>query len=116
MGKKKSICIKIQIKAQQANPSPPIGPALGQHHINIMEFCKQFNEKTKDMEKGSPIPTIIKIYSDKSFKFIIKEPSVSFLIKKIVGIKCGSSNPKKEEIGIITIEQIKEIAKMKLKD
>jgi len=81
-----------------------------------MEFCKQFNEKTKDMEKGSPIPTIIKIYSDKSFKFIIKEPSVSFLIKKIVGIKCGSSNPKKEEIGIITIEQIKEIAKMKLKD
>jgi len=108
--------IKIQIKAQQANPSPPIGPALGQYRVNIMEFCKEFNKKTQNIEKGTPVPVVITVYEDKNFSFIIKNPTVSFLIKKTLNIKSGSGNPKKEYMGTITVKQIEDIVKIKNKD
>lgn len=108
--------IKLQVKAGQANPSPPIGPALGQHGVNIMEFCKKFNAETSHMEKGMPIPVIITIYIDKTFTFIRKTPTTSFLLKKITNIKTGSNEASKKSIGNIKISQIKEVANAKMQD
>ena len=107
--------IKLQIPAGQATPSPPIGPALGQHGVNIMEFCKAFNSKTQGQE-GSIIPVIIDVYKDKSFSFITKSSPASALLKQAAGIAKGSSNPSKESVGTVTQEQVKEIAKVKMED
>lgn len=109
--------IKLQIAATKANPSPPVGPALGQKGVNIMEFCKAFNAKTADMEKGIPCPVIITVYKDKSFDFVVKLPPVSFLIKKAAGIKSGSHTPGKgPSVGKLKKSQIREIAEGKMKD
>jgi large subunit ribosomal protein L11 len=107
--------IKLQIPAGQATPSPPVGPALGQHGVNIMEFCKAFNSKTQGQE-GSIIPVIIDVYKDKSFSFITKSSPASALLKQAAGIAKGSSNPSKESVGTVTQEQIREIAKVKMED
>ena len=107
--------IKLQIPAGQATPSPPVGPALGQHGVNIMEFCKAFNSKTQGQE-GSIIPVIIDVYKDKSFSFITKSSPASALLKQAAGIAKGSSNPSKESVGKVTQEQVKEIAKVKMED
>ncbi|MBI5183218.1 MAG: 50S ribosomal protein L11 [Nitrospinae bacterium] len=116
MAKKEVIAqIKLQVPAGQANPSPPVGPALGQHGVNIMEFCKSFNEKTKGRE-GTIIPVVLTVYSDRSFSFIMKSPPASILLKQAAGIAKGSGSPKKEEVGQVTIEQIKEIARIKQND
>ncbi len=116
MAKKISAYIKLQVKAGEANPSPPIGPALGQRGVNIMEFCKAFNAKTQEVEKGLPLPVVITVYSDRSFTFITKTPPASVLIKKAVGLKSGSSNPNTKKVGTITREQLEEIAKIKMED
>lgn len=109
--------IKLQVPAGAANPSPPIGPALGQRGVNIMEFCKAFNAATQDMEKAMPIPTIITVYTDRSFTFETKSPPASFLIKKAAKLKSGSATPGKGgTVGSITVAQIKEIVEMKKKD
>ncbi|AJC48614.1 50S ribosomal protein L11 [Allofrancisella guangzhouensis] len=114
MAKKKvEAIIKLQVAAGKANPSPPIGPALGQRGVNIMQFCKEFNAKTQGMEPGMPIPVEISVYSDRSFTFEMKTPPASYLIKKAVNIKSGSSNPSKEVVATITREQLEEIAKVK---
>jgi large subunit ribosomal protein L11 len=115
MAKKVVEVMKLQIPAGKANPSPPVGPALGQRGINIMEFCKAFNEKTKDM-MGFTIPVEITVYSDRSFTFITKQPPASDLLKKAAGIQKGSSNPLKDKVGKITKAQLKEIAEKKLPD
>jgi len=107
--------IKLQIPAGKANPSPPVGPALGQRGVNIMEFCKAFNEKTKDM-MGFTIPVIITVYADRSFTFITKQPPATDLIKKAAGIQKGSDNPLKNKVGKITKAQLEEIAKTKMPD
>ena len=107
--------IKLQIPAGKANPSPPVGPALGQRGINIMEFCKAFNEKTKDM-MGFNIPVIITVYSDRSFTFVTKQPPATDFIKKAAGIQKGSDNPLKNKVGKLTKEQVKEIAEKKMPD
>ena len=116
MAKKISAYIKLQVKAGEANPSPPVGPALGQHGVNIMEFCKAFNAKTQNLEKGLPTPVVITVYSDRSFTFITKTPPASILLKKAVGIKSGSSTPNKNKVGTVTREQLEEIAKTKMED
>ncbi len=116
MAKKITTYIKLQVPAGSANPSPPIGPALGQHGLNIMEFCKQFNAQTQKMEKGLPTPVIITVYSDKSFTFIMKTPPATVLIKKAIGIEKGSSVPNKDKVGKITRKQLEEIAKIKMPD
>ena len=108
--------IKLQIPAGGANPSPPVGPALGQRGLNIMEFCKAFNEKTKNLEKGSPIPVIITAYKDKKFDFITKLPPVSFYLKKAANIKKGNSTPGKSLLGKVNSKQIEDIAKEKMLD
>ncbi|MFI4819151.1 MAG: 50S ribosomal protein L11 [Enterobacterales bacterium] len=113
MIKKIKICIKLQVLSGMANPSPPIGPALGQHGVNIIKFCKMFNLKTEKIEKGIPIPVIINVFYDKSFTFIIKTAPTSFLLKKAAGIKLGSSKPNKEKVGKIKKSEIYEIAKTK---
>jgi len=115
MAKKVVGSIKLQIPAGQANPSPPVGPALGQHGVNIMEFCKAFNAKTQD-QAGTIIPVVITVYVDRSFSFILKTPPASVLLKKAAGIEKGSGVPNKDKVGKVTIEQIKEIAKTKLPD
>ena len=115
MAKKIEGILKLQIPAGAANPSPPVGPALGQRGINIMEFCKAFNEKTKDM-MGFTIPVEITVYNDRSFTFVTKQPPATDLIKKAAGITKGSSNPLKDKVGKITKEQLKEIAEKKLPD
>jgi large subunit ribosomal protein L11 len=115
MAKKVVEVLKLQIPAGKANPSPPVGPALGQRGINIMEFCKAFNEKTKDM-MGYTIPVEITVYSDRSFTFITKQPPATDLLKKAAGITKGSSNPLKEKVGKITKAQLREIAEKKLPD
>ena len=107
--------IKLQIPAGQATPSPPVGPALGQHGVNIMEFCKSFNSKTQGQE-GSIIPVVIEVYKDRSFSFITKSPPASALLKQAAGIAKGSSNPSKEVVGRVTEEQVREIAKVKMED
>ena len=108
--------IKLQIPAGSANPAPPVGPALGQKGLNIQDFCKQFNDKTKDLEKGAPIPTIITAYKDRSFEYIKKKPPVTFYLKKAAKIKKGSQTPGRSKLGKVTMSQIEEIAKVKLED
>ena len=116
MAKKVTAYIKLQVKAGQANPSPPIGPALGQHGVNIMGFCKEFNAATQGVEPGLPLPVVITVYSDKSFTFITKTPPASVLIKKALALKSGSSNPNTKKVGTITRAQLEEIAKTKMPD
>ena len=117
MAKKITGYIKLQVKAGQANPSPPIGPALGQRGVNIMEFCKAFNAKTDAMEKGTPIPTVITVYADRSFSFITKTPPASFLIKQAAGLKSGSTTPGKgAAVAKIKQSQIRSIAEVKMPD
>jgi len=116
MAKKVQAYIKLQVKAQEANPSPPVGPALGQHGVNIMEFCKAFNAQTQNIEKGLPIPVVITVYSDRSFTFIMKTPPASILLKKAAGIQSGSGEPNKKKVGKVTREQLEEIAKTKMPD
>ena len=116
MAKKIEGYINLQVPAGTANPSPPIGPALGQRGVNIMEFCKAFNAATQDLEKGMPIPTKITVYADRSFTFVTKSPPASFLIKKAMKIKSGSKEPGKNIIGSIKISQLEEIAETKMKD
>jgi large subunit ribosomal protein L11 len=116
MAKKIAGYIKLQVPAGQANPSPPIGPALGQRGVNIMEFCKAFNAATQELEKGAPIPTVITVYADRSFSFITKTPSASFLLKKAAKIKSGSKEPGKVSAGKIARSKLTEIAEMKMKD
>lgn len=116
MAKKVKAYVKLQVKAGEANPSPPVGPALGQHGVNIMEFCKAFNAQTQSMEKGLPLPVIITVYADRSFTFIIKTPPASFLLMKTIGANQGSSMPNKNKIGKVTRQQLEEIAKLKQPD
>jgi large subunit ribosomal protein L11 len=116
MAKKVQGYIKLQVPAGAANPSPPIGPALGQQGVNIMEFCKQFNAQTAKLEKGLPIPTIITVYADRSFTFIMKTPPASVLIRKAIGIEKGSGTPNTNKVGKITRAQLEEIAKTKQPD
>ena len=124
MAKKVVGSLKLQIKAGQANPSPPVGPALGQRGINIMEFCKAFNAKTQEMEAGSPVPVVITYYADKSFTFETKTPPASFLLKKAAGLKPqgkrnrakGSEKPGRSTAGYVTVKQVREIAEAKMKD
>ena len=114
--KKVTGLIRLQIKAGQANPAPPIGPALGQHGVNIMAFCKEFNAQTKDKEPGLVTPVVITVYQDKSFTFIMKEPPVAVLIKKASGIETASGVPNREKAGKITKSQVRKIAEQKMKD
>ena len=122
MAKKIEGYINLQVPAGAANPSPPIGPALGQRGVNIMEFCKSFNAKTKDLEQGTPIPVKITVYSDRSFTFEMRTPPATYLIKKAAGMKptgkpgSGSKNPGRDVVGKISMAQLREIAKLKLKD
>ncbi|MDZ7895285.1 MAG: 50S ribosomal protein L11 [Sphingobium sp.] len=116
MAKKITGYIKLQVAAGAANPSPPIGPALGQRGVNIMEFCKAFNAATGDMEKGTPLPTIITVYADRSFSFVTKQPPATYLIKKAVNLKSGSKEPGKVSAGKIKRSQLAEIAQAKMKD
>jgi large subunit ribosomal protein L11 len=116
MAKKIEGYIKLQVPAGAANPSPPIGPALGQRGVNIMEFCKAFNAATQDFEKNAPIPTVITVYADRSFTFITKTPPASFLIKKAAKLKSGSAEPGKVVAGSVTRSQVKEIAETKMVD
>jgi len=108
--------IKLQIEADQASPAPPVGPALGQHNVNIMDFVRQFNEKTNKMEEGTVIPVIISVFKDRSFNFIMKTPPASYLLKRAAGIAKGSGEPNKEKVGKVTEKQIEEIAKVKMPD
>jgi large subunit ribosomal protein L11 len=116
MAKKITAYVKLQVPAGSANPSPPVGPALGQHGLNIMEFCKQFNAKTQTLEKGMPIPVIITVFSDKSFTFITKTPPASVLIKKALGLESGSKEANKVKVGKLTRKQVEDIAKIKMPD
>ncbi len=116
MAKKVNGYVKLQVPAGQANPSPPIGPALGQQGVNIMEFCKQFNAQTQQLEKGLPIPVVITVYSDRSFTFIMKTPPASVLIRKAIGIEKGSGTPNTAKVGKITRKQLEDIAKTKTPD
>ena len=116
MAKKVNGYVKLQVPAGQANPSPPIGPALGQQGVNIMEFCKQFNAQTQSVEKGLPIPVVITVYSDRSFTFIMKTPPASVLIRKSIGIEKGSGTPNTAKVGKISRKQLEDIAKTKTPD
>jgi len=117
VAKKITAYIRLQVKAGEANPSPPVGPALGQHGVNIMEFCKAFNAKTQGMEKGMPTPVVITVYSDRSFTFITKTPPASVLLKKLVlAGKSGSATPNTVKVGKVTRKQLEEIAKLKEPD
>jgi len=113
MAKKIDAYIKLQVPAGEAKPAPPVGPALGQHGLNIMEFCKGFNAATQDLEKGMPIPVVITVYSDKSFTYIKKSPPASIMLKKAAGIKSGSGVPNRDKVGTVTRAQIEEIVKVK---
>jgi len=108
--------IKLQIPAGGANPAPPVGPALGQHGVNIMDFCKQFNEKTRKLEQGVPIPVVITVFEDRTFTFITKMPPMSALIKKAAGLAKGSGEPNKTKVGKMTLKQVEEVARQKLVD
>lgn len=116
MAKKVQAYIKLQVKAGQANPSPPVGPALGQHGVNIMEFCKAFNAQTQKVEAGLPLPVVITVYNDRSFTFITKTPPASILLKKAVGIQSGSSTPNTKKVGKVTRAQLEAIATAKQPD
>jgi large subunit ribosomal protein L11 len=116
MAKKIDAYIKLQVPAGGANPSPPVGPALGQHGVNIMEFCKAFNAKTQSMEGGLPIPVVITVFNDKSFTFVTKTPPAAVLLKKAAGLKSGSGRPNTEKVGTVTRAQLEEIATTKMPD
>jgi len=116
MAKKVEAYIKLQVAAGQANPSPPVGPALGQHGVNIMEFCKSFNAQTQQMDQGAPVPVVITVYGDRSFTFTMKTPPASYLLKKAAGIKSGSGEPNTKKVGKVTRAQLEEIAKAKEPD
>ncbi|MCF6323642.1 MAG: 50S ribosomal protein L11 [Gammaproteobacteria bacterium] len=116
MAKKIEAYIKLQVPAGKANPSPPVGPALGQHGVNIMEFCKAFNAKTQGMEAGLPVPVVISVYSDRSFTFITKTPPAAILLKKAAGIKSGSGTPNTNKVGKVSRAQLEEIATTKMPD
>jgi len=116
MAKKVQAYIKLQVAAGKANPSPPVGPALGQHGVNIMEFCKAFNAQTQSIEAGAPVPVVITVYSDRSFTFAMKTPPASYLLKKAAGITSGSPTPNTKKVGKVTREQLEEIAKAKEPD
>ena len=116
MAKKVSAYIKLQVPAGQANPSPPVGPALGQHGVNIMEFCKAFNSKTQKMENGMPIPVVITVYADRSFSFITKTPPASVLLRKAAGIPKGSGEPNTKKVGTVNRAQLEEITRAKEPD
>ncbi|NRB19397.1 50S ribosomal protein L11 [Parasedimentitalea psychrophila] len=116
MAKKLAGKMKLQVPAGKANPSPPVGPALGQRGINIMEFCKAFNAKTADLEPGAPCPTVITYYQDKSFTMDIKTSPASYFLKKAAGVKSGAKTPSREVVGTVTAAQVKEIAEAKMKD
>ena len=116
MAKKIDAYIKLQVPAGEANPSPPVGPALGQHGLNIMEFCKAFNAATQSMEKGLPIPVVITVFSDKSFTYITKTPPASVLLKKAAGVQKGSGVPQLDKVGKVSRAQLEEIATTKMKD
>jgi large subunit ribosomal protein L11 len=116
MAKKVQGYVKLQVPAGSANPSPPIGPALGQQGVNIMEFCKQFNAQTQKLEKGLPIPVVITVYADRSFTFIMKTPPASVLIRKAIGIEKGSGTPNTSKVGSITRKQLEEVARTKQPD
>ena len=116
MAKKVEAYVKLQVPAGQANPSPPVGPALGQHGVNIMEFCKAFNAQTQSLEQGLPIPVVITVYSDRSFTFITKTPPASVLLRKAAGVAKGSSTPNTEKVGKVNRQQLEEIATTKMPD
>ena len=116
MAKKVDSYIKLQVPAGQANPSPPVGPALGQKGVNIMEFCKAFNAQTQDLESGSPVPVVISVYGDKSFTFVMKTSPASYLLKKAAGIESGSGTPNTTKVGKVTRAQLEEIVKIKKAD
>jgi large subunit ribosomal protein L11 len=116
MAKKIEAYIKLQVKAGQANPSPPVGPALGQRGVNIMEFCKQFNAQTQGVEPGTPLPVVITVYSDRSFTFITKTPPASVLLKKAAGLTSGSPRPNTQKVGKVTRAQLEQIAQTKMPD
>jgi len=116
MAKKVEAYIKLQVAAGKANPSPPVGPALGQHGVNIMEFCKAFNAQTQGLEAGAPVPVVISVYSDRSFTFETKTPPASYLLKKAAGIKSGSGRPNTEKVGKVTRAQLEEIVNVKQVD
>jgi large subunit ribosomal protein L11 len=116
MAKKIEAYIKLQVPAQEANPSPPVGPALGQHGVNIMEFCKAFNAQTQSLEKSMPVPVVITVYSDRSFTFITKTPPAAVLLKKAAGIPKGSGRPNTEKVGKVNRAQLEEVANIKMPD
>jgi len=116
MAKKIESYIKLQVPANEANPSPPVGPALGQHGVNIMEFCKAFNAKTQEMEAGMPIPVVISVYKDRSFDFVTKTPPASFLLLKAAKLQKGSPEPNKKKVGKVSSAQLREIADIKMTD
>jgi large subunit ribosomal protein L11 len=116
MAKKVQAYVKLQVPAGQANPSPPVGPALGQHGVNIMEFCKGFNAQTQNIDAGAPVPVVITVYSDRSFTFEMKTPPASFLLKKAAGIKSGSGEPNSKKVGTVTRAQLEEIVNIKTPD
>jgi large subunit ribosomal protein L11 len=116
MAKKITGYIKLQVPAGSANPAPPIGPALGQRGVNIMEFCKAFNASTQELEKGAPIPTVITVYADRSFSFVTKSPAASFLLKKAARIQKGAAETGKQSVGTIRRSQLRDIAEVKMKD
>jgi len=116
MAKKIDAYIKLQVPAGAANPSPPVGPALGQHGLNIMDFCKAFNAQTQKLEAGMPVPVVITVYNDKSFTFIMKTPPASILLKKAAGLKSGSAEPNRDKVGKVTRAQLEEIATTKMAD
>jgi len=116
MAKKIETYIKLQVPAGQANPSPPVGPALGQHGVNIMDFCKAFNAQTQSLENGMPVPVVITVYSDRSFTFITKTPPAAVLLKKAAGIQKGSGTPNTTKVGKVTRAQLEEIANTKMQD
>jgi len=116
MAKKIQTQIKLQVPAGRANPSPPVGPALGQHGVNIMDFCKAFNAETQDEEPGLPIPVVITVYADRSFTFVKKTPPTSVLLRKAAGVDKGSSTPNSRKVGTVTRKQLEEIARIKIQD
>lgn len=116
MAKKIESYIKLQVPAGKANPSPPVGPALGQHGVNIMEFCKAFNAQTQSMEQGMPIPVVISVFNDRSFSFITKTPPAAVLLRKAAGVKKGSGTPNTDKVGKVNRAQLEEIAKVKMPD
>lgn len=116
MAKKVTAYIKLQVPAGQANPSPPVGPALGQHGVNIMEFCKGFNAQTQGTDPGAPVPVVITVYADRSFTFEMKTPPASYLLKKAAGLKSGSGRPNTDKVGIVTRDQLEDIVKTKEPD